>query len=58
MAKYSKKMQYLLDHIGYDKIVETYEDKYTTECVVKMGGDYLRYSLYVTSDGEWLVCEK
>ena len=56
MAKrYSEKVQYILDRIGYDKIVEVYEDRTITEVTVKQGGDYCTYRLYICSDGEWMV---
>lgn len=58
MKKMSEKMKYLLDNIGYDKIIDQYEDAQTTEVTVKYCGDFLTYRLYVCSDGEWLITER
>lgn len=57
--KYSERVQYILDNIWYDKIVEVYDDaKCATEVTVKQGGGYHTFRLYVCSDGEWMVCER
>ena len=43
MAKKVSKLDYLLENIWYDRILDTYEDGRLAEAVVTQGGDVVRY---------------